>query len=305
MSEPTPSAGDPLAKRRGARRPVRGRLIADVLADLPLPTIKERFFAKVNENGPVPPHDPTLGSCHVWTGDHTSFGYGLFCRIGAHRVSLWLATGEQPEGSHALHRCDNPPCVRASHLYWGTHQQNMEDRAARRRSHRVLKVPDAEIAAIRERFSGGEDLDDLAAEFGISPTQVSRIVHGRTRRLEPVPQEWRDRGFKNQRQRLSSADREEIRSRSAAGESRVSLARTYQVGSAYISEIVNGRTRNRGAGSVRSRSARLPLAPEKVRLVREMWAQGGISQGQIASELGIDRSTVSRILAGLSYRDVA
>lgn len=287
------------------RRPVRGLPIADVLTDISRPEIEEQFFARVDLNGPVPVHDPDLGPCHVWTGEHSTFGYGRFNRIGAHRVALWLALGEEPEGRHALHRCDNPPCVNPAHLRWGTHRQNMDDMTARGRRGRVLKVPDEEIGALRERFACGEDVRLLAADFGISPTQARRIVHGRTRRLEPVPQEWRDKGFMNARQRLSSADRDEIRRRFAAGESGASLARAYKVSSGYVSEVVNGRGKKKRPGDALSRPARVPLPAEKVQRVREIWATGGVTQARIASDLGIDRSTVSRILGGLSHREVA
>jgi excisionase family DNA binding protein len=48
------------------------------------------------------------------------------------RVALTLADG--PPRGLALHHCDNPECVNPLHLYWGTHQDNANDRERRKRS---------------------------------------------------------------------------------------------------------------------------------------------------------------------------
>src|SRR5574342_695430 len=80
------------------------------------PTLAERFFAKVNENGPVPKHAPELGPCHVWTGATSGDGYGRISADGrnqnAHRIAWELARGAIPDGWDALHKCDDARCVR-------------------------------------------------------------------------------------------------------------------------------------------------------------------------------------------------
>lgn len=283
---------------------VRGIPLGDVFSTWTRAQIESRFWAKVDKNGPVPQHHPELGPCYVWTGDKTGSGYGLLKRTGAHRVAMWLDTGEEPGDREVLHACDNPPCIRRSHLRFGTHRDNMADMAERQRAHRVLKVPDAEVEALRQRYSAGVQPEVLAAEYGISLTQVHRIAHGKTRKLTPISREWRDKGFKVANQRLSADDRDEIRRRAAAGESRVDLARTFKVSAAHVSALVNGRVRDRSKPSG-PRRGRPPLAPEVVREIRQRAERSGVTQGQIAREFGIDRGTVSRILGGLSYRDVA
>lgn len=74
--------------------------------------------------------------CWLWTGALKSTGYGHFGWAGrtrlAHRFSLELATGTPAPGMDALHSCHNPKCVNPQHLRWGTHQENMQDRNARR-----------------------------------------------------------------------------------------------------------------------------------------------------------------------------
>lgn len=105
--------------------------------------ISERFFAFVNRDGPIPEHRPELGKCHVWTGATDSKGYGQIGsgsqvdgtrgHVAAHRQAWEFEHGPVPEGLSVLHHCDNPPCVRGSHLFVGTHLDNMSDMVSKGR----------------------------------------------------------------------------------------------------------------------------------------------------------------------------
>jgi len=70
--------------------------------------------------------------------------YGQIWREGknwtVHRWVWRLAYGEIPEGMHVLHRCDNPPCFRLSHLFLGTMRDNMRDKTAKGRHHSQRKT---------------------------------------------------------------------------------------------------------------------------------------------------------------------
>ena len=74
----------------------------------------------------------------VWTGTRFASGYGRITQNGkrarAHRVAFELFVGPIPSGMHVLHRCDNPPCVNPSHLFIGTHLDNMRDMEAKGRA---------------------------------------------------------------------------------------------------------------------------------------------------------------------------
>jgi hypothetical protein len=91
---------------------------------------ERRFWAKVDRSG----------ECWLWTGHRTSKGYGQSWdateqRITtAHRMAYRLAVGPIADGLQVLHRCDNPPCVRPDHLFVGTPQRNMDDKADKGRS---------------------------------------------------------------------------------------------------------------------------------------------------------------------------
>jgi hypothetical protein len=76
----------------------------------------ERFWGKVNKNGPVPEHRPELGPCWVWTGA-TSKGYGIASRsTRAHRMALSLSGIPLEVGKVCDHLCRNRCCVNPEHI---------------------------------------------------------------------------------------------------------------------------------------------------------------------------------------------
>lgn len=103
------------APRGPFQRPADGTSLRDAV----------RFWSKVRY-GP---------DCWGWTGT-PSQTYGNFLFRGrqekAHRVAYRLTYG--PIGILlVMHRCDNPRCVRPSHLRLGTHQDNALDMHAKGR----------------------------------------------------------------------------------------------------------------------------------------------------------------------------
>jgi len=90
----------------------------------------DRFWSKVNKHGP---RAGRLGRCWVWIGGHMRGGYGRFKVDGQMQQAHRVAWGDVPEGMQVLHRCDNPPCVRRSHLFLGTNSDNVADMLAKGR----------------------------------------------------------------------------------------------------------------------------------------------------------------------------
>lgn len=112
--------------------------------------------------------------CWNWRGYLNERGYALL-RVGGknervHRLVWELENGHIPAGFHVLHRCDNPTCVNPAHLFCGTHADNMTDKAKKGRAGIALDAPSA--LAIRD---DRRPLKDVAADYGISIAQVSRI----------------------------------------------------------------------------------------------------------------------------------
>lgn len=95
-----------------------------MLSMLGTPTASQRFWAKVDKNGPVPQHAPELGPCWVWTASLFRKGYGQFNLDSrgpkrscyAHRVAYYLVKGPIPENLELDHLCRNHRCVNPEHL---------------------------------------------------------------------------------------------------------------------------------------------------------------------------------------------
>lgn len=93
------------------------------------PTRRALFWSKVNKDG-------DSNACWNWTGVKDHHGYGKFGigRCGstarmerAHRISYAIVFGAITAGFCVLHKCDNPSCVRPSHLRLGTQLENVDD----------------------------------------------------------------------------------------------------------------------------------------------------------------------------------
>ncbi len=97
-------------------------------------TPTERFWAKVNLDGPVPAHAPELGACWLWTGGH-GHGYGSFYFDGKRLPAHHFLMSPRPVGMEADHLCYTHNCIRPSHLEWVTHKTNMERGPNGRRTH--------------------------------------------------------------------------------------------------------------------------------------------------------------------------
>lgn len=120
--------------------------------------------------------------CWIFSGYTNDRGYGQLHANGsnflAHRIALIDAAGEPPEGKpHALHSCDNPPCVNPTHLRWGNDADNVDDMIRRGRlplgkARPVTKLTEAQVIAIR---TDARSCGTIGAEYGVSLSQVSRI----------------------------------------------------------------------------------------------------------------------------------
>lgn len=125
--------------------------------------------------------------CWQWPFNYGGSGYGVVTYNGhsmsAHAVALILDGNPRPAppNHHALHRCDNPPCVNPSHCWWGSNEENRADsmqkgRTPRGSRHHSAKLTDEQVRAIR---IDARTYRAIAAEYGISPPAICRIKSGK------------------------------------------------------------------------------------------------------------------------------
>lgn len=130
------------------------------------------FWLRVERRGP--------SECWPWKGRvmKARRGYGRLTfdgrMIGAHRMALSLTTGGDCPGLFACHRCDNPVCCNPAHLFWGTHQDNMDDCAAKGR--RRGAAPKIDRGRLLDRRAQGASYSVLAAEFGVNQSSIGRAL---------------------------------------------------------------------------------------------------------------------------------
>lgn len=120
------------------------------------------------------------GSCPGGRHGHFSIGAGT---VKAHRWIYELLHGPIPDGLVIRHKCDNAKCVNPLHLESGTVADNARDMVERGRlpdrsgeKHPLAKLNEKAVAGIRHAAALGATQKQIAERFGISRSQVGKIV---------------------------------------------------------------------------------------------------------------------------------
>lgn len=151
-------------------------------------SVRDRFWSKVFKGA-------GQDDCWVWVGSGHKDGYGWF-RLGgrmhgAHRISWQIEHGWWPGDLYVLHTCDNPMCVRPSHLFLGDQTANMADMVAKGRqgaraaprggANGNAKLTTENVLKIRELYAaGGISQERLGRLFGVTATPIGQVIRGVT-----------------------------------------------------------------------------------------------------------------------------
>ena len=135
--------------------------------------IIERFWSKVEVR--------SEDECWEWRGSKDNQGYGSVGKIGnkwekTHRIAYRLSKGDIPNGMCVCHSCDNRSCCNPSHLWLGSHKENMRDMAIKKRAWGT-KLDESMVKDIRKKYSEGQTLVQLSSNYGLSFQHVGRIVN--------------------------------------------------------------------------------------------------------------------------------
>lgn len=148
---------------------------------------QHRFWSKVVKG-------PDAADCWIWTGAIGDDGYGRFWTtpevgrqkmIRAHRYSLALVHGglEAIAELEACHVCDNPLCVRVepgegSHVYLGSRETNMTDRATRGRHNLQFAAEFFRHQSPAERGRRSRALREVIREKGYDRDGIKAMMLG-------------------------------------------------------------------------------------------------------------------------------
>jgi hypothetical protein len=135
--------------------------------------------------------------CWEWDAALLPSGYGSFRikhrTIGAHRFAWLTSHGELPADLFICHHCDNPRCVRPTHLYAGTPADNAHDRVRRGRSNPPTgdrhgtrtkpgssgwprKLTPAQVEAIQAEWAAGVPGPEIAARYGVDRSYPGKLA---------------------------------------------------------------------------------------------------------------------------------
>lgn len=199
--------------------------------------------------------------CWEWQALTGPKGYGIFSwndvNYPAHRIALIWRDKIDPAGVHCCHRCDNPPCVNPKHLYWGTLQQNMQDKVDRDRHLYGERMPNSKLTEenvtyIWETYYARQaSYDQLMEMYGVCRAVIDRIIlkktwtHVTSRLAQPpvfpMPA-WKARGTRHGMSVLDERKVRMIRSWYKQKKSIASMARQLGVGESTIRNVVQGNT---------------------------------------------------------------
>ncbi len=129
------------------------------------------------------------GDCWEWQAATMGHGYGFIKipgtrkQIGAHRLSYLIHYGEIPDDTMVCHTCDNPLCVKPTHLFLGVGADNLQDMKNKGRHlygtrNKGSKLTDEKVRSIHIMAGQGVSQSEIGKSFGVGQSTIWKILHG-------------------------------------------------------------------------------------------------------------------------------
>ncbi|WP_430867918.1 hypothetical protein [Demequina aurantiaca] len=174
-----------------------------------------------------------------------------------------------------------------------------------------MRLSDADVVTLRERYAAGAKQVDLAESFGVSQNTVSALVLGRTRvaaggpiksgvvqKASPPAAGGRKSAMSSTRKPpMTTEQADAIRERVAGGEARAAVASELGVSIHTVHSIMSGRRTGRSEAPVRQ------FTEADVVRMRILFSEGA-SQADLAEQFETQQQAVSQIVRGKTYADL-
>lgn len=170
----------------------------------------------------------------------------------------------------------------------------------------VVRLADAQVVELRERYAAGARQVDLAKAYGVRQNTVSSLVLGRSRVSAggPIAAPTASKPKKAATQKpatalggkapMTSEQVAEVRARVAGGEARAAVAAALGVSIHTVHSIMSGRRKGRSETPARQ------FSEQDVVRMRTLFSEGA-SQSDLAKQFGTQQQAVSQIVRGRSY----
>ena len=184
----------------------------------------------------------------VLKGCVTRYGYRVFCLVDAdgkqvdlraHRLIAFAFHGWPPEDKpFACHRDGDPLNNHPDNLYWGSPQENMDDRdrhgtTAKGRGNGSAKLTDADVLEIKRLGTTGLTHRAIAERFGVDRTVIGNILLGKIwSHVTGIPLAGR--------KYLTAEQVREIKRLGATGLAQRAIGKQFGVGQTAVSRILRG-----------------------------------------------------------------
>lgn len=142
-------------------------------------SLKRRFWSRVKKTT----------KCWEWQGGKFWDGYPAIWINGrnerGNRIAFQIQNGPLPSNLDALHKCDNPGCVRGSHLFAGTRAENCVDMGRKGRAEKGSKrwnarLSESAIVQIFKLRRRGRLYREIAKHFDVHPVTIGDVIRGTT-----------------------------------------------------------------------------------------------------------------------------